>query len=497
MFFISVEFIIFSIILIPLYFFLSQKYRWVLLLIASYIFYSFADIRFLIFLLTTTISTYLSAIYIDILNIKESTFAYLNIQNDLKEKYYKNINIKKNLCLIVVLIINLGMIFCFKQINIISDNLNLSNVLNLVLPLGISYYTLQALGYVIDVYRKVIRPEKNIYKYALFVSYFPQFVMGPISRFDDLSLQLFNKYSFNKDVFVEGIQRLVWGFFKKLVIADRIGIFVDTIYGNYSVHSGTVLVITMILYSVQIYADFSGYMDIAIGISKCLGIKIQENFNTPYFSKSVQEFWTRWHITLYTWFRDYVFYSLLRSNFFMKLKKILNGRSFVLSSIPLVVTILIVWFLVGLWHGSQPHYIVAGLYNGVLITLCLFIHKYNIFRNVKSIIKIIFTFMFISFGTFLFRINTLTDAINIINRVISCPFSDNIVSELNTNLFSVSQWYVLIISILILFIVDYIKVKNKQIKVNRNLKLFIIYLLLLSIVLFGKFGATTFIYLNF
>lgn len=494
MFFISVEFIIFLIILFPLYFSCLNKYKWILLLIASYIFYSFASIKYLIFLLITTISTYFASLYIENLHFKE--IKLINGSN-LNQKEIKNIQIKKNLCLIITIIINIGMVFSFKQISFISDNFNLSNILNLALPLGISYYTLQSLSYVIDVYRKNIKSEKNIAKYALFVSFFPQFVMGPISRFDDLSFQLFNKYSFNKDIFIQGVQRIVWGFFKKLVIADRIGLFVDLIYADYSNHSGMVLVITILLYSIQIYADFSAYMDIAVGVSKCLGIKIQENFNVPYFSKSVQEFWTRWHITLYTWFRDYVFFSLLRSNLFIKLRAILYKKNFFISSLPITICILVVWLLTGLWHGIQLHYIVASLYNGVLIVLCLFVQKYNIFKKVNNLVKIICTFILISFGHFIFKISTLKDAMNIINKIIESPFSNNIFSELNIGMFDVSQWCVVIMSIIVLFIVDYIKAKNKYNNINIKIRLFITYLLVLSIVFFGKFGATTFIYLGF
>ena len=496
MFFVSIEFIIFLLVLIPLYFFLSYKYRWILLLIASYFFYSFADIRFLIFLGITTLSTYLIALYIDKLNTKEKRL--LILKDCVNQQYNKkDTSIKKSLSLALVLFINLGLIFYFKYISFFASTLNLPTIFNLILPLGISYYTLQSLGYVIDVYRAIIKPEKNIAKYALFVSFFPQFVMGPVSRFDELSSQIFNKYSFDKEVFIQGVQRLTWGFLKKVVIADRIGIFVDMIYKDYSNHSGIVLLIAIFLYSFQLYADFSGYMDIAIGTSKCLGIKIQENFNTPYFSKSVQEFWTRWHITLYTWFRDYVFYPLLRSNCLIKTKKRLKEKSFIFSSLHLIIAILIVWFLTGIWHGLQPHYIVASLYNGVLIILCLFIHKYNVFKNLNIIIKIFCTFIFVSFGHLIFRTPTLKDGINIIDRIVSCPFSNNIFSELNTNIFSFSQWYVVIIGIFLLLLVDYIRIKNKFNKMNMRSRLIIIYIMFLIIVVFGKFGTTTFIYLNF
>lgn len=498
MLFVSISFIIFILIVFSVNFILPYRFRWIFLLISSYFFYSFNNPTFLIFLLISTISTFLAALVIGKLNEKNLYVSKNTFETDTY-KQIKRINRQKNFCLIFVIIINIGIIFYFKQKNFIFNtfNLSMSNIMNFILPLGISYYTLQALGYTIDVYRNIVSPEKNIAKYALFISFFPQFVMGPISRFSELSYQFFEKHPFNKEQFMYGIQRIVWGFFKKLVIADRIGIFVDFVYNNYYEHSGIVLVLTILLYSFQIYADFSGYMDIAVGVSNCLGIRIKESFNSPYFSKSVQEFWGRWNITLYSWFRDYVFYSILRSKYMIKLSRYLKDKKSSLSAFPMMFSILFVWFLVGLWHDFKWNYIVASLYQGVLIILYMVISRYNFMKNLKTFFKIFITFSFISFGHFLCRIPSLSEAKNIIYRIFQYPIPDHFIFEINTDVFSAYQWCITIIGIFVLLVVDFIRLKNKYVVKNFTLNLFIIYLLLLCTIIFGKFGATTFIYLQF
>ncbi len=488
MLFTSLTFIIFLLIIFPVYFILSNKFKWIFLLVCSYIYYGFANPKFLIFLIISTISTYLVGIKINNLNEFEEKDKKSNI---------KTINFRKNCYLILVFIINLGLIFCFKQINFINDNLNFSLLFNLALPLGLSYYTLQALGYTIDIYRKVAKPEKNIAKYALFVSYFPQFVMGPISRFNELHHQFFESHKFNKEQFIYGIRRILWGFFKKLVIADRIAILVDNAYSNFNEFSGLTLLLIMALYTIQLYADFSGYMDIAIGVSNCFGINIQENFKTPLFSKSVQEFWTRWHITLYTWFRDYVFYPILYSKYLKKLYRYLKNRSELLSTIPIIISIITVWFFVGLWHGSQLNYIVSALYNGICIVIYLFVHKFNLFNKINTYIKILFTFIFISFGIFIFKIPSLTDFVNILCRIVQYPVSNSILSELNIPLFLFYDWWIIVLGITALLVVDFLKYKNKLNIQNIKLNFVIMYALLLAIVVCGIFGETTFIYLRF
>ena len=493
--FISIEFIIFLLIFFPIYFAINDKYKWYLLLLSSYIFYSFSNIKFFIFLLISTISTFFISLLIEKINNKEDFFLSnnSNISSSYKKQYIKDNNFKKNILLYSVIIINLGMIFFFK----FNDSFHFYKAIDFILPLGISFYTLQALGYTIDVHRKLVKPEKNIFKYALFVSYFPQFIMGPISKFNELSYQFFIKHSFNKKLFVEGIERMLWGFFKKLVIADRIEIFVNSIFNNYTDHSGIVLFITIILYSFQIYADFSGYMDIAVGVSKCFGINIRENFKSPYFSASIQEFWTRWHITFYNWIKDYMFYPLVRSKYLIKIGDYFSNSPFILAYSHIIIAVLISWTFVGLWHGIKLHYVVASTYQAILLIICILLHKYNIFKNLNVFIKIICTFILVSFGHFLLMVPSTAKAIEIIHKIFIYPISNNIISELITESFYIDQWFVTVLGLIVLLIVDFIKLKNKIVINNIKLNLFIIYLLLLCIVICGKFGPTSFIYFRF
>ena len=478
------SFISLSFLLFPIYFITPGKYKWILLLIASYVFYSFANIKFLFFLLISTISTYLIALILGRINDKESRLPISLKQNFLEK------NLKK-IILIIGLVINLGILVFVKYINFIIYNLNISNfpITNIIIPLGISFYTFQVLGYIIDVYRNEILPEKNIFKYALFVSYFPQFILGPISRFKDLSYQFFENHRFKAELFVLGIQRISFGFFKKLVIADRIDIFTDMVYANYNDYSYLILIITSILYSFQIYTDFSGYMDIAIGTSNCLGINIKENFNAPFFSKSIKEFWNRWHITLYQWFKDYVYIPL-------------GGNR--CSTLRTFFNLNVVWFLTGLWHGASWHFILWGLYNEFLIIIHIIYNKYIhlqinfINKKIVLFLQILLTFLLVSLGFILFKAQSVTDAINIIKKIFTLYCSQNIFIGLTSNLFSVIQWYILITSIIILLICDIKQIKNylsdsKNIKLN----LFITYSLLIIIFSCGKFGATTFIYFMF
>ena len=496
--FISIQFIIFLVILFPLYLVCSNKYKWVLLLIASYIFYSFASVKFLIFLLISTISTFIFALIIDNLNKKEDQILS---SNDLsvtdKEKQIKSVNFKQNFLLFIVIFINIGMVFFFKQVRSLINIFNLPEAIGFVaFPLGISFYTLQSLSYTIDVYRKVIKPEKNIAKYALFISYFPQFMMGPISRFNDLFHQFFIKYSFDKTMFVYGIQRATWGFFKKLIISDRLAVFINATYSNYNDFSGITLLISTFLITLLLYVDFSSYMDIAIGVSNCFGINIQENFKFPLFSKSIQEFWTRWHITLYTWLRDYIFYPLIHSKPMIKLGTYFSNGPFILSSLPVSISILVVWILCGFWHGYEIHYIIVGLYNAMLLILFMFVRRYNKFKIFNKFIGLVFIFLFV-WGGPLLRCKHLTDAFNIMYKILHFSLPTNFLGEITTSSLSFYEWGVTIFGIIILFIVDFLKYNNKLNFKNLKYNFVIIYILLVLTIIFGKFGPTTFIYLRF
>lgn len=266
----------------------------------------------------------------------------------------------KKFALAVCIVLNLAVLFFFKYNKFFFENVE--RVLRIIfhiqftrpkfdvlLPVGISFYTFQALGYVIDVYRDDINAEKNFFRYALFVSFFPQLVAGPIERSQNLLTQLAQKHKPNFEQMRDGLLLMLWGFFLKIVLADRIAIFVDTIYGDINKYGGWYLIVATVLFAVQIYCDFAGYSTIATGASEILGIRLMENFNAPYFSQSVSEFWRRWHISLSSWFRDYV-YVPLGGNRKGTLRKYVN--------------IMIVFLVSGLWHGAGWSYVAWGGLNG-------------------------------------------------------------------------------------------------------------------------------------
>lgn len=381
MLFASYHFIGFLFILLITYYLIPRRYQWMLLLGASFVFYVFSGWDNVAYLVITILSTYTATIQIGILHHKQDAWLKENKKQVSKEerKAYKNhIKAKQRRWMLVCLLLNLGILAVLKYTNFALDNANSVlrllhktpiSFLDLALPMGISFYTFQSVGYLIDVYRGKYPPEKNVGKFALFVSFFPQLIQGPISRFDDLSRSLYNGHAFDSKNFSFGMQRILWGFFKKLVIADRILVAVNTITKNPEQYQGIFVFLGMLFYAVQLYADFTGGIDITIGIAQMLGIKVQENFQRPFFSKSIAEYWRRWHITMGTWFRDYVFYPISISNPMLKMSKYSRSKlgEKLGKRVPVYLSTFTVWFATGIWHGASWNFIVWGLLNSLVI----------------------------------------------------------------------------------------------------------------------------------
>ena len=381
MLFTSYEFLVFAAILIVLYYVVPKKSQWLLLLASSYIFYGLAGPEYLIFIFSLTLLTYVVARIIGAMTEKENIYVENNRNTLTKEerKAYRATQKRKRLKVLVIgLVAGFGVLAVIKYTAFVICNVNTvlslfgSNKLGipqLLLPMGISFYTFQSMGYLIDVYRGKAVPEKNLAKYALFISFFPQLIQGPISRFNDLSDQLCAPHSFDIKSITFGLQRVLWGYFKKLVVADRMLIAVKSLIEDPDQYNGVYAFLLIIFYSIEIYADFTGGIDITIGISEMLGIKLEENFKRPFFSKSTKEYWRRWHITMGSWFSDYVFYPLAVSKTMQKLSKKSRERlgNALGKRIPVYLATLITWFLTGLWHGAGWNFIVWGLLNAVII----------------------------------------------------------------------------------------------------------------------------------
>lgn len=519
----SVTFLIFVAIVCILYFIMPKKIRWCVLLIASYIYYYIASGTLIAFLLITTLSIYLLALAMGKID-EQTKIKGKELEKEEKKKLKKKAQTKKKWIIIIAIIINFGILAILKYGNFIGGNLNsLLAGLNIgweipkfdfILPLGISYYTLQAISYVIDVYRGKYKPDRNIARVALFTSFFPQMVEGPIGRYDDLAHQLYEPHKFNYKNAKFGLQLMLWGFIKKMVIADRAAIFVNEIFGSYTEYTGIVSLLAIIFYTVQIYAEFSGCMDIVRGVAQILGIQMAENFKRPFFSTSVQEFWRRWHITLGTWLKDYVFYPVSFSNICIKLtnavKKINKG--YLAKLIPAAFAMFFVWFGNGIWHGASWKYVCYGLYYYSIMMLGMIAEplfekiikklKINIQAWWYKGIQIIRTTSFVLIGMLIFRSHTLSSAWQMFCSI----FQANKAVDIFQIGMKPADFIVVGIGILIMLIISIMqekgwKIREKIEKKNIVLRWSIYYIAIFAVIILGIYGpgysATSFIYGQF
>ncbi len=378
--FTSVSFILFAIVTVLLYFTVPKKIQWWVLLAASYVFYAMAGVEYLFFILYTTLVTYFTACLMQRRADAEDAYVEANraTLEKAERKAYRAAEKKKRFRILVLgLVLGFGMLAVLKYTAFVLNGVNsllgafdakTLRIPQLLLPLGISFYTFQSMGYLIDVYRKKVRAEQSLPKFALFVSYFPQLIQGPISRFGELGTQLTAPHAFDGFHFRAGLGRVTWGFFKKLVVADTAMVAVKELSLGMG-YTGAYVVLLLLLYSVEIYADFTGGIDITIGLSEMLGIKLAENFNRPFSSKSTKEYWRRWHITMGSWFTDYVFYPLSVSGPMQKLSKLSRAKlgDHIGKRIPVYAATIATWFLTGLWHGAGLNFIVWGLLNCLVI----------------------------------------------------------------------------------------------------------------------------------
>ena len=371
----SVGFLLFAAVLLVAYYLIPKKGQWMLLLAASYCFYLWAGIEYLGFILLTTVSTYAATMAMAANQDKQAKFLEANKASLTREerKASKAALKKKNrVYLIGCLVLNFGILAVCKALLIEPFKAMASggalSFLSVGLPLGISFYMFQSMGYLIDVYRQTAEAEKNPLKLALFVSFFPQLIQGPISRFGQIAPALYAPKKFDGKQLSFGLQRMLWGYFKKLVIADRIAAAVIALRGPE--HTGVAFFILTVFYAIQIYGDFTGGIDITIGLAQTLGIQLPENFIRPYFSKNIAEYWRRWHISLGEWMKDYIFYPVSVSKPLLQLSKAARKkwRSFG-QRLPVYVASIATWFVTGIWHGLTPNFVLWGMLNCFFIVL--------------------------------------------------------------------------------------------------------------------------------
>ncbi len=484
MLFNSLHFIVFLPIVVLFYFLLPHRYRWGLLLIASYYFYMSWKPEYAVLLFTSTIVDYWAGLRMDKTEEKQ------------KRKKY----------LVLSLFVNLGLLFAFKYFNFFSDSIRQligyfslpinTPRLKVLLPVGISFYTFQTLSYTIDVYRQKIKPEKHFGRFAVYVSFFPQLVAGPIERAKNLLPQLKEKHNFDYQKAVYGLKLMLWGFFLKLVIADRLAILVDKVYNNVVGQTGPALLSSSYFFAFQIYADFAGYSLIAIGAASLLGIKLMTNFRRPYFSQSVSEFWKRWHISLSSWFRDYLYIPL-------------GGNR--VGANKWLFNILVVFILSGLWHGAGWTFLVWGLLHGFYLisgklTASARQKLVNWLKLEKlgwfyKLIRVLIVFHLALIGWVFFRANSLSEASYIFTHLFSNWNFNFGVKDLARFLFNNQQLIIGLSAIAFMLTIHFIQEKRGLHyffnKMPTTIRWLIYLILVLGIILFGVFTKTPFIYFQF
>lgn len=380
--FTTLRFIAFFAIVFFGYYAVSHRFRWWLLLAASWVFYGWMSPYYLIFLAFVTTATYFAAVGMDGNYRREREWISVHgkgASRDEKKVYKAGMEGRRRWMSFGAIAALLSLLLVFKYLEFLFVNVAwLGGViglkwhppaLNMILPVGLSFYVFQSMAYVIDVQRGEMPAERNFFRHTLYVSYFPQIMQGPIGNYGRLAHQLFEEHAFDYEQVVFGLQRVAWGFFKKLCVANMIAYRINPVWASCGEYPGFLFWMTMaFLYAIQLYADFSGYMDIACGCSQMLGIKLDENFNCPYFSKSVSEYWRRWHISLSSWFKDYLFYPVLRSEWNASLRKRFANK-YLASAVPTSVALAIVWAATGLWHGACWGYVAWGVYYGLFMIL--------------------------------------------------------------------------------------------------------------------------------
>ncbi len=424
--FTSWTFAVFLAVSVLVYWLLPGKFRWMWLLAASCLFYGWKEPLYLVYLLFAAGSTWLISLGMDRVSRKQKAhFSANELNKDEKKAYKARTARKKKALMALCLLLNVGLLALIKYSGLLPGR---DSLWWLVMPLGISFYTFQTIGYVIDVYRETVDCQRNFFRYALYVSFFPQISQGPIGRYSVLAPQLFTPVSFDGSRVARGVMRMLWGFFKKLVIAGRLGIFVDAAYSD--PHGGLTMALATLGYAFQLYADFAGYMDIIIGAGECFHIRLEENFQTPYLSRSIAEYWRRWHSTLGSWFRDYLYYPVLRSGWCGSLGKKLSkaGKKTLAKNLTTAIGLLCTWVLIGLWHGSTDNFLVHGLYHGTFVILAAVLGDF--YGKVRTALKIreqskafhlfqvLRTFLIVNIGYVLFRSANMAQAADIFGKIL-------------------------------------------------------------------------------
>lgn len=505
----SFLFLLFFAVSVVLYYSIPKRCQWLFLLLISVVFFlASGNALLILYPLASITVTYFGAKFIE------------------QEKDHK----RKKWGLSLVVVCNLGILVALKYLNLgiytynalagrLQEHPAFLDTLQFLIPLGVSFYTLSILSYVFDVYYEIIPAEKNWAKLFLFGIYFPTMISGPIMRYKDMKDWIFAGHAFDYNQITKGLQRILWGFFKVLVISERLAVVVSTVYDDYEIYGGGYIIFATLCFSLQLYTNFSGSMDIVLGVSQVFGITLPENFQTPFFSKTIQEFWRRWHITLGAWLKDYLFYPVLRTNFFMELPGKLKPRfgKKTAKRITTFSAMFILWFAVGLWHGGAWKYIIgSGIIPWIYIVggelaepIWVKLRKlFGVNKDTKwfPVFQMIRTFLLMSFAFLFFNSAGFSTALSMIGNVLT-TWNPEILwnGELLQLGLEIKEWLILLLSLSLLWLVSVMQQKGsvREWLGSKNiiLRWILLYVLLFWVILMGNYGpgysAAEFIYQGF
>lgn len=526
----SLAFALLCLVLLAVYYLVPKKSQWIVLLIGSVTFYLFSGVKYILYVVITAFTTYITAIYTH-KNKAEFTAKLSELQNTLSADELRTAvrksERKTNALMLCAVLIDLGILIVLKYLDFVLSNINtlLPNesaipLFSFVLPLGLSFYTFSAVGYVVDVKRGKYDPERNFAKFFLYLTYFPQIIQGPIPRFEQLAPQLFGEHKAEYKNLRDGFQLILWGLFKKMVIADNVAAIVGAMLKNTAALSGLELWIGMFVWGIQLYTDFSGGIDVSRGVSQMLGITLDLNFKRPYFATDLSDYWNRWHISLGNWLKDYFFYPVAFSATYAKINKFTKKKfgKFIAKTVPVGILSLILFTVIGIWHGANWGEVLFGVFNGVVVlvsTLCG-----PSFVKIRKKLKLN--------GSVLFRIfqSVRTFIIITIARVISLPANIGIAGGMLLTMFGIrssqtpffgftdqlvkaadlKMYLPAFAGCVVLFVVSLIEEKGHSVRDIINEKPAFVRVLItalgtVAIVLFGAYGigyvASSFIYSNY
>lgn len=511
----SLEFFGFIAISLIIYYIVPKKAQWVVLLISSLFFFVYASKWVTLYMILTTVLIYGGALWIQKFN-DEFKKKKKELSKEERKVLKSSIKKKQHAILTVIVVICVAILGVLKYFNFFGDIINdITNLIasrsiiptiKLAFPLGISYYTLMSISYIVDVYRGTIQAEKNPCRLLLFVCYFPHITEGPFDTYNNLAMQFKEYHKFNYDSFMNAGSLLLLGLVKKMVLADRVAYVANEVFDNYTEYSGLPILVGMVAYTVQIYFDFSGCIDIVRGVSRMFGIDIAENFNRPFFSRSIQEFWRRWHITLGAWLKNYVFYPVSLSNVAKKINKGVNkpGRNIqLIAAGQAFLPLLCVWIVMGIWHGASWKYVVYGVYYFLIIILGMlfeplflkFFEKTKFKRDGKvfGLLQILRTDLLVVIGLTMFRTDTLGQFATMLKSALGLNISGllNIMSNCK-DLYKLDYLLIVVLIFVFLFI-EYKSERGKSIYIDTinsiTRRWLWITVTILMIILFGIYGT--------